>query len=521
MASSRFKSVDGIEHLAYGETGEDDDEVEDHTEEEHRQEIFKLKRPIDLRKMMEDGGDVFETEEDHHDNNSGRDFFPSPDLAEMMERFHLNKGKKDAGYGKSGDSSSDDNGGDDDSSDDDDEDYESFDSRALKMKTLVAAAEGKNDWHVKKKIIKSGLETAGSMKKGATVTIHYALFLENQDEPFDSSYLRGKKDRFKMDEGGLIMGLEIGIKSMLKLEKAEFLISSDYAFGAIGCPPRIPKNATVFAEVELFDFVEEGYAEAILAMNGEDRRNKYTFDEIIRATKKEHLTGNKFVEKQEYRMAAKKYDTAIKLLENISTKNDEEHDIRCKLLLKANLNIGYCYLKLGKPAKACVYLQKVYEEDRKNIKALYRLGKAKRALGHAEQSRHYLLKARNLNPNDPDINRELLELQEKVALDKKIEKNMCQKMFNNEEKEKNVNNDEEFFRSKSTSSNNILREQLLAFKNQPDGPSQFTLKLEKLSDKKFKEYKSLANRCGLGFEQVDGNHPSGNSHRLTYNFYKL
>ena len=88
------------------------------------------------------------------------------------------------------------------------------------------------------KVLKQGLETTGEVPNRATITIHYSLYLEGQDEPYDSSILRGKCERYILDDGQLLPGLEIAIKSMKKKEHSEFLISSAYGFGEFGCPPR-------------------------------------------------------------------------------------------------------------------------------------------------------------------------------------------------------------------------------------------------------------------------------------------
>ena len=88
------------------------------------------------------------------------------------------------------------------------------------------------------KVLKQGLETTGEVPSRATITIHYSLYLEGQDEPYDSSILRGKCERYILDDGQLLPGLEIAIKSMKKKEHSEFLISSAYGFGEFGCPPR-------------------------------------------------------------------------------------------------------------------------------------------------------------------------------------------------------------------------------------------------------------------------------------------
>ena len=42
----------------------------------------------------------------------------------------------------------------------------------------------------------------------------------------------------------VIWGVDIAVASMHKKERSKFLISPEYAFGKLGCPPRIPPQAT-------------------------------------------------------------------------------------------------------------------------------------------------------------------------------------------------------------------------------------------------------------------------------------
>ena len=44
--------------------------------------------------------------------------------------------------------------------------------------------------------------------------------------------------------GGLIVGLDLAVSSMKKGELARVIIRPQYAFGEMGTPPRIPKDAT-------------------------------------------------------------------------------------------------------------------------------------------------------------------------------------------------------------------------------------------------------------------------------------
>lgn len=53
-------------------------------------------------------------------------------------------------------------------------------------------------------------------------------------------------------------GLLIGLLTMKKGEFSRFLISPQYAFGDLGCPPRIPAASMVLYEVEVLDFLDLG-----------------------------------------------------------------------------------------------------------------------------------------------------------------------------------------------------------------------------------------------------------------------
>lgn len=84
------------------------------------------------------------------------------------------------------------------------------------------------------------------------VMVYYIGYVENITEPFDVSYLQDKRPKlFALDQGELIPGLEIGIRTMKTGEHARFLIDPEFAYKKIGCPPRIPPNAHVLFDVHL------------------------------------------------------------------------------------------------------------------------------------------------------------------------------------------------------------------------------------------------------------------------------
>lgn len=49
---------------------------------------------------------------------------------------------------------------------------------------------------------------------------------------------------FLVHVGEVIPGWDVGVATMRKSELSRFLVNPSYAFGDIGCPPRIPPGAT-------------------------------------------------------------------------------------------------------------------------------------------------------------------------------------------------------------------------------------------------------------------------------------
>ena len=62
---------------------------------------------------------------------------------------------------------------------------------------------------------------------------------------------RGQEFSFKVGEGRVIKGWDVGIPTMCRGEKAILTCSPEYAYGEQGSPPKIPGGATLAFEVEL------------------------------------------------------------------------------------------------------------------------------------------------------------------------------------------------------------------------------------------------------------------------------
>ena len=351
------------------------------------------------------------------------------------------------------------------------------------------------DGGVMKRILQEGLRLAGSVPEDGVVKVHYSMYLEAQDEPFDSSLLRGKPEKYYIGGSGqLIAGMEMGIKTMLKGEKSQFLIDPSYAFGMLGCLPRIPGNAKILATVELLDFIEDGRGETILAVSAEERGKKFSFDEVLKAASVEHKSGISAVKNIEYKLAARHNERGIKLLQELTLANDVEQEKMQKLLIRLLLNAAFCYIKLNTPKKACtVCKEALLIED--NVKALFRFGKAKRMLEDYETARSLLIKAQRKKPNDPDIADELRSLEDKLVRDRAVEELVCKNMFGNIKSKRKEKTEEGVYK--------LFYDELTEFKEEDPEDAEFTLSLKDLSFVQVKAFKQAASDLQLKIQLDD------------------
>lgn len=90
------------------------------------------------------------------------------------------------------------------------------------------------------KLLREGTGAA-KVPDDAFVVFNFNAFRDNEDEPFDSTFMRNRPFKVRLGQGDLLMGLEEALKTMKKSEKSQFLIHYDLAYGEFGCPPRIQK----------------------------------------------------------------------------------------------------------------------------------------------------------------------------------------------------------------------------------------------------------------------------------------
>eukprot|EP01089_Gocevia_fonbrunei_P014348 TRINITY_DN3917_c0_g1_i1.p1 TRINITY_DN3917_c0_g1~~TRINITY_DN3917_c0_g1_i1.p1 ORF type:complete len:357 (+),score=92.87 TRINITY_DN3917_c0_g1_i1:46-1116(+) len=108
-----------------------------------------------------------------------------------------------------------------------------------------------------------------------------------------------------------------------------------------------------------------------------DQPNLGNDEEILKIANEIRTIGNKpyFAQKQ-FDLALRKYDKALRYLNEIKTKTKESTDAE----ISCHANKGACFMQLKNYRKAIEECEKVLKSDEKNVKALFRRGQAKVAL---------------------------------------------------------------------------------------------------------------------------------------------
>lgn len=106
------------------------------------------------------------------------------------------------------------------------------------------------DGGVTKTILKEG--KGDTVPDNVEVKVHYIGRLKD-GSIFDESYKRKQPFTFAIGKRNVILGWDIGVKTMKIGEKAILKCHPDYAYGNRAIGP-IPPNSTLYFEVELLDW---------------------------------------------------------------------------------------------------------------------------------------------------------------------------------------------------------------------------------------------------------------------------
>ncbi|KAF4533441.1 hypothetical protein B566_EDAN001166 [Ephemera danica] len=308
-------------------------------------------------------------------------------------------------------------------SDETDDDLATTPFSDIAKKMVDISADGKLMKRVKK-------EGAGSVPVvGSHVVLHYNAYNEFVGEPFDSTRLRHIPARFRLGEGACLVGVDQALLTMKKGEKSEFLLHPDLAYGPLGCPPRIPPDATVLFEISLMDHLEPQIANAFENAVEKGKEESSTFPKMMERANAFRKVGGDFFCRELYRQAVTRFEKGISLLQRIAATGEEEDEERQKLLLTLYVNVANCNNKMAQYRQACTNCQRALAIDPESTKGHYHYGKALLRLQDYKRSEYHLKAALRNDPKSEEIGAELIKLEKTWKEAKKNETLMCTKMM--------------------------------------------------------------------------------------------
>lgn len=277
----------------------------------------------------------------------------------------------------------------------------------------------------------SGEETP---PEGSNVKVHYVGTLHSDGSKFDSSRDRPGFFDFEVGVGQVIKGWDVGICSMRKGEKAILRCRHDYAYGERGSPPKIPGEATLNFEVELFSWKEKV-----------KEPDEMTDAERSEFAAKQKEIGNAAFAKQDWATAIEAYSEGAKY---ITYKEDDfgsggqgdDDDMGVgeakalseddkKLAIALLSNCAAAQLKINDAGAAAESCTKALELDASNVKAMFRRAQAHLAEKKFDDAVEDAKKVLELDKDNKPAEQLIKQAEATRKAEKKKEKAMYSKMF--------------------------------------------------------------------------------------------
>ncbi|KAJ8899200.1 hypothetical protein K2173_012376 [Erythroxylum novogranatense] len=259
---------------------------------------------------------------------------------------------------------------------------------------------------VKKQIIKEGHGQKPS--KYSTCFLHYRAWTESTQHKFEDTWHEQRPIEMILGkEKKEMTGLATGVSFMKAGERALLHVGWELGYGKEGnfSFPNVPPMADIIYEVELigFDETKEGKS-----------RGDMTVEERIGVADRRKMDGNAFFKDEKLDEAMQQYEMAIAYLGDdfMFQLFGKFRDMALAVKNPCHLNMAACLIKLKRFEDAIAQCTIVLAEDEKNVKALFRRGRARAELGQTDSAREDFSQALKIEPEDKAIARELRRLAE-------------------------------------------------------------------------------------------------------------
>lgn len=276
---------------------------------------------------------------------------------------------------------------------------------------------------VTKQIIKAG--NGNKPSQNSTCFLHYRAWAESTMHKFEDTWQEQQPLELVLGrEKKELSGFAIGVASMKAGERALLHVDWQLGYGEEGnfSFPNVPPRANLIYEAELIGFEEAKEGKA---------RSDMTVEERIEAADRRRQEGNELFKEDKLAEAMQQYEMALAYMGDdfMFQLFGKYKDMATAVKNPCHLNMAACLLKLNRYEEAIGHCNMVLAEDEKNIKALFRRGKARAALGQTDDAREDFQKVRKISPEDKAVIRELRLLAEHDKQVYKKQKEMYKGLF--------------------------------------------------------------------------------------------
>lgn len=259
---------------------------------------------------------------------------------------------------------------------------------------------------VTKQIIKAG--NGNKPSQNSTCFLHYKAWAESTMLKFQDTWQEQQPLELVLGrERKEFSGFAIGVASMKAGERALLHVDWQLGYGEEGnfSFPNVPPRANLIYEAELIGFEEAKEGKA---------RSDMTVEERIEAADRRRQGGNELFKEDKLAEAMQQYEMALAYMGDdfMFQLFGKYKEMAIAVKNPCHLNMAACLLKLNRYEEAIGHCNMVLAEDEKNIKALFRRGKARAALSQTDDARKDFQKVRKFSPEDKAVIRELRLLAE-------------------------------------------------------------------------------------------------------------
>ncbi|XP_055612662.1 FK506-binding protein 59 isoform X2 [Uranotaenia lowii] len=263
-----------------------------------------------------------------------------------------------------------------------------------------------SDRGIERFILKVG-EGKKTPNDGALVKIHIV-------GRFEDKIFEERDVEFHIGEGekeGVVPGIEIAIEKFKKGETSRLVLKPKYAFGSEGKPDVVPANATVVYEITMKEFEREPDSWKL------DDEQRIAQSELFKQKGTAYFKDNKF------KLALKMYQKSL----NYLTSSDSQEAKQRQLIMY--LNKALCHQKLDEHDESKDACNEALNIDSKSVKALYRRGQARLALGDIEKALLDFNAVRELEPENKAALNQVTICKQKIKEYNEQQKKVFANMF--------------------------------------------------------------------------------------------